>query len=214
MKFRMNASKILVAATVTLATSSVNASSFVGSPSPLLSPVFGTLINFDDKATGTAVLSTDYVAFGVASVTETEGLGFFGRYAGSQSTPNYIGTGGGGERGSDSHSGGWDGTIVFEFSTLLDKVGIGIANSIGDHEVLSIYDSTHTLLESVIAPIGSNTYAGFDRPLGDIKYLEVKGDFFALDDLQISPIPEPETYVMLLAGLGLLGFMARRHKTI
>jgi probable HAF family extracellular repeat protein len=29
----------------------------------------------------------------------------------------------------------------------------------------------------------------------------------------ISPIPEPETYSMLLAGLGLLGFIARRRKT-
>lgn len=28
----------------------------------------------------------------------------------------------------------------------------------------------------------------------------------------ISAVPEPETYVMLLAGLGLLGFMARRRK--
>ena len=27
------------------------------------------------------------------------------------------------------------------------------------------------------------------------------------------PIPEPETYAMLLAGLGLLGFIARRRKT-
>ena len=29
----------------------------------------------------------------------------------------------------------------------------------------------------------------------------------------LSPIPEPETYAMLLAGLGLVGFMARRRKT-
>jgi hypothetical protein len=28
-----------------------------------------------------------------------------------------------------------------------------------------------------------------------------------------SLIPEPETYPMLLAGLGLLGFVARRRKT-
>ncbi len=28
----------------------------------------------------------------------------------------------------------------------------------------------------------------------------------------IAPIPEPETYAMMLAGLGLLGFMARRRK--
>ena len=30
----------------------------------------------------------------------------------------------------------------------------------------------------------------------------------------VAAIPEPETYTMLLAGLGLLGFMARRRKNI
>jgi hypothetical protein len=30
---------------------------------------------------------------------------------------------------------------------------------------------------------------------------------------RLHPIPEPETYAMLLAGLGLLGFIARCHKT-
>jgi len=28
----------------------------------------------------------------------------------------------------------------------------------------------------------------------------------------LSPVPEPETYAMLLAGLGLMGFMGRRKK--
>jgi hypothetical protein len=31
-------------------------------------------------------------------------------------------------------------------------------------------------------------------------------------DFQVSPIPEPETYAMLLAGLGLLGIAGRRRK--
>jgi hypothetical protein len=31
--------------------------------------------------------------------------------------------------------------------------------------------------------------------------------------LNVSPVPEPETYAMMLAGLGLLGFMARRKKS-
>jgi len=38
------------------------------------------------------------------------------------------------------------------------------------------------------------------------------GVFF--DGLQAAPIPEPETYVMLLAGLGLLAFEARRRKKL
>ena len=32
-------------------------------------------------------------------------------------------------------------------------------------------------------------------------------------NVTISPVPEPETYAMILAGLGLLGFAARRRKT-
>jgi hypothetical protein len=33
-----------------------------------------------------------------------------------------------------------------------------------------------------------------------------------LGDVAVSPIPEPETYALMLAGLGLVGFMARRRK--
>jgi len=32
------------------------------------------------------------------------------------------------------------------------------------------------------------------------------------DQLYITPVPEPETYAMLLAGLGLMGFVARRRR--
>jgi hypothetical protein len=32
------------------------------------------------------------------------------------------------------------------------------------------------------------------------------------NSLIFAPIPEPESYAMMLAGLGFLGFMARRRK--
>ncbi len=39
------------------------------------------------------------------------------------------------------------------------------------------------------------------------------GTHFAMDNLTINaPVPEPETYGMLLVGLGLVGFAARRRK--
>ncbi len=34
---------------------------------------------------------------------------------------------------------------------------------------------------------------------------------FDLDAVSISPVPEPEAYAMLMAGLGLIGFMVRRR---
>jgi len=61
-----------------------NATFFTGTPSPNLSPVFGTLIDFDDQATGTSIGASDYVSMGLASITETTGAGAaFARYAGS-----------------------------------------------------------------------------------------------------------------------------------
>jgi hypothetical protein len=35
---------------------------------------------------------------------------------------------------------------------------------------------------------------------------------FAQDQLYIAPVPEPETYAMMLAGLGLIGFLAKRRR--
>ena len=50
-------------------------------------------------------------------------------------------------------------------------------------------------------------YAGADQGLGDegwgLNNITVEG---------VSAVPEPETYAMLLAGLGMIGFMARRRK--
>jgi hypothetical protein len=45
----------------------------------------------------------------------------------------------------------------------------------------------------------------------------VPGNDFAIDDIRLSavaPVPEPETYALMMAGLGLLGFMAKRKKSV
>lgn len=46
-------------------------------------------------------------------------------------------------------------------------------------------------------------------------YLHVQGigtEDYSAKYVPVSPVPEPETYAMLLAGLGLIGFTARRRK--
>lgn len=56
------------------------------------------------------------------------------------------------------------------------------------------------------------TYVGFEDLWGggDLDYDDNSFSFTNVATLQ--PVPEPETYAMLLAGLGLLGMQARRRK--
>jgi hypothetical protein len=177
-----------------------------------LSPVFGTLVNFDDKPTLSPVLPGDYAAMGVTSVTELEGLGFFARYPSSQSPPNYIGTGSFGERGGDGDAFGFDGTILFQFASLQGIVGIGIAETPGAQlPVLSVFSSDMTLLETFTPAFGLNVYAGFDRGANDIAYLQVRGDGFALDDLQFTPVPEPNSMLLVITA-ALAGLQLRRSR--
>ncbi|NIM95383.1 MAG: hypothetical protein GTO18_16935 [Anaerolineales bacterium] len=177
---------IILALSLMLIPISVFADVSTGTPSPGLFPVFGTLINFDDKATGTIVNPDDYEDLGVASIREIEQGWTLSRYPGTQSNPNYVGTGPDAERGTDWDL-GWDGTILIELANPTNKIGIGIANSKGGRELLKIYDSNFHMLESYTLPSGRNTYVVFTRDQWEIKYLEITGDWFAIDDLQFNP---------------------------
>jgi len=203
---------IVAGATLLAASAMSYAVPFVGTPSPTLAPVFGTLIDFDDKATGTSIGAGDYVGMGLTSVTELTGSGAsFARYASSQSSPNYIGTGFGHNTGGASS--GWDGTFLFEFASLADMVGIGLAGS--STGSIAVYDSSMSILESSALPSVSNTYLGFNHSgTFDIKYLKVTCDFCALDDLQFtkgSAVSEPGTVALL--GLGLTALVSLRRKS-
>jgi hypothetical protein len=196
---------VLSGLVVSLASSSANAAISYGTPSPALNPVFGTLIDFDDQPTGTPILAGDYAAFGVASITElTLGPPAFARYAGSQSQPNYIGTG---------YQNDWNGIIRIDLAKPASQIGIGIADSAGGPETLSVYNSGGTLLESYVLDPGVNIYAVITRPIYDISRIELSGEFFAVDDLQFNVIPAPGAILLGTIGVGVVGWL-RRRKTL
>lgn len=62
---------------------------------------------------------------------------------------------------------------------------------------------------------GFGDTSGFDKMVFTNSYTRDGNGFFAIDDMRIAAapaIPEPETYAMMLTGIGLIGFMSRRRK--
>ena len=74
-----------------------------------------------------------------------------------------------------------------------------------------------SLLKSSINPGGSSLSLDYTQSLSGPSYITVtgisNGSSGAIFAGQIAPIPEPETYAMLLAGLGLMGAVVRRRST-
>lgn len=115
-------------------------------------------------------------------------------------------------------------TNLFTFGALSllesDSVGSSISGAVAGAGALS-FTFTDSDTGLVVGNLGSNyvvNVAGsgpYDYFLGFNDNGSLDGDF---DDFVVgvsftaAPIPEPETYAMLLAGLGVVGFMARRRR--
>lgn len=69
-----------------------------------------------------------------------------------------------------------------------------------------------TWLNQANTNVGVNTAWG--TGIGNVRVLNLQNSdgSFSQDQLYIAPIPEPEIYAMLAAGLGLMGFVARRRR--
>lgn len=116
----------------------------------------------------------------------------------------------------DNRYGGAD--FIFSLAAPVGSFGlqIGATNSA---QTLSAYDSGNNLLGSVAIP---NQVSSLPYPYTGFYTLNYSGiskvvltgsnsDWIAVDNVTAA-VPEPESYAMLLAGLGIMGAVARRRR--
>lgn len=116
----------------------------------------------------------------------------------------------------------------FQFTSPGGLITLDIDNSaVGLDTTIYLYNSSQVLVGTGEDSSLSDGAAGSATPYDSfltytgaagtyfVKVANYAGSEFAQTyDLQIqTPVPEPETYAMMLAGLGLMGTIARRRKT-
>lgn len=79
-----------------------------------------------------------------------------------------------------------------------------------DHYMFPNVSSPYTQILTPTGPGGASLLTGW-APLGDGTTINEEYRL-RLSGVQAAPIPEPESYAMLLAGLGMIGTMVRRRK--
>ena len=109
-----------------------------------------------------------------------------------------------------------DEDILVSFASAVHAVGFdAYYNGLGPGTV-DFFDGA-TLLGSIAyngpAVLGFAGYVGAGSSITSFRWTTTLGGQLntGIDNVTVAAVPEPETYAMLLAGLGLLGFVARRR---
>lgn len=110
------------------------------------------------------------------------------------------------------------GLLHYTFTDKATRGAGAVLNSFNAGPILMVaYGPDTTILEAhvvtVSTPAGFNegTFYGIVRASSDIRAVAFGGVGLVMDDLTFTtPVPEPQTYALLLAGLGLVGWVARR----
>jgi hypothetical protein len=123
---------------------------------------------------------------------------------------------------STNFTGALDG-FTFTFSAAMQNVGIFVNQSqitgVNNSLQLVARNSSGDELERFTISIDTDAdkFVGFARTSADIYSFSLMGigsddGSFVADNLLVSSVPEPESYAMLLVGLGAIGAVARRRR--
>lgn len=111
------------------------------------------------------------------------------------------------------------GLMHFTFDTAMTSGAGAFLNSFNGGPILvaaygangRILETHFVMVDTDVSSLNAGSFFGISRESADIRAIAFGGVGLVANDLSFAaPVPEPETYAMLLAGLGLLGFVSRR----
>lgn len=119
---------------------------------------------------------------------------------------------------------GFIGELRFTFTSLSGGAGAFVNHFADDvlpfSLVVSAYGDNNQIIEThrltvdtAFDSYNEGLFVGIVRTEGDIRSLSFKGVGVVVDNLSVAvPVPEPHTYALMLSGLGLVGWLARRRR--
>jgi len=188
------------------------------------------LVAASQAAMAGAIVAADFT--GAQTVVSLDGAGnppvgafSFGGLTFSESS---TGSGGPGWRNLTPYGYGFTdnagiSNITIDLGASYTKAGLDVGIGPATYQV-NFFDSSATLLGSVTNSVATNYdtfFAGWESAGGvsKIQIVELSGDNYYVGGFNhvhlengVAPVPEPETYAMMLAGLGAMAFVARRRK--
>ena len=103
----------------------------------------------------------------------------------------------------------WTDGYSFSLASAGDLWGQTVATSGITSYAVTLYDSTFSLIGSDSTP-ATFSFTGLSAGSYFLTYVGVGTGSYG-GTLEVTAVPEPETYALMLAGLGMVGFMAARR---